>query len=128
MNALGRPECSEATDELVAEAGILWVVSALLATGITLIIRIDPVQVLVTIAASAVAAVLGLWMIARLSTTTVPLSNVVGVAWLVLYAAHRSAVWRASGVDHRRLPRASGRARPSRVGRSELTAPALLRR
>lgn len=68
-------------------AGILWVVSALLATGITLIFRIDPVQVVATIAASAVAAVLGLWMIARPSTTVVTLSYVVGVAWLALYAA-----------------------------------------
>jgi uncharacterized membrane protein HdeD (DUF308 family) len=68
-------------------AGILWVVSALLATGISLIFRVDPVQVAVTIAASAVAAVLGLWMIARPSTTAVPLSYVVGVAWLALYAA-----------------------------------------
>ena len=67
-------------------AGILWVVSALFATGITLIFRIDPVQVVATIAASAVAAVLGLWMIARPSTTVVTLSYVVGVAWLVLYA------------------------------------------
>ena len=68
-------------------AGILWVVSALLATGMSLIFRVDPVQVVVTIAASAVAAVLGLWMIARPSTTAVPLSYVVGVAWLALYAA-----------------------------------------
>ena len=68
-------------------AGILWVVSALFATGTTLIFRIDRVQVVATIAASAVAAVLGLWMIARPSTTAVPLSYVVGVAWLALYAA-----------------------------------------
>ncbi len=67
-------------------AGILWVVSALLATGITLIFRNDPVQVVVTIAASAIALVLGLWMIARPSTAAVPLSNVFGAAWLALYA------------------------------------------
>jgi uncharacterized membrane protein len=53
-------------------AGILWVVSALLATGISLVFRVDPVQVVVTIAASAVAAVL---------------SYVIGLAWLALYAA-----------------------------------------
>ncbi|TME22445.1 MAG: hypothetical protein E6I67_05670 [Chloroflexi bacterium] len=68
-------------------AGILWVVSALVAAGISLIFRVDPAQVVVTIAASAVAAVLGLWMIARPSTRTVPLSYVVGLAWLALYAA-----------------------------------------
>jgi hypothetical protein len=68
-------------------AGILWVVSALFAAGLSLVFRVDPIQVVVTIAASAVAAVLGLWMIARPSTTAVPLSYVVGVAWLALYAA-----------------------------------------
>jgi hypothetical protein len=68
-------------------AGILWVVSALLAAAISLIFRVDPVQVVVTIAASAVAAALGLWIIARPSTTVVPLSYVVGLAWLALYAA-----------------------------------------
>jgi hypothetical protein len=68
-------------------AGILWVVSALLATATSLIFRVDPVQVVVTIAASAVAAVLGLWMVARPSTTVVPLSYVVGLGWLALYAA-----------------------------------------
>ncbi|OLC68337.1 MAG: hypothetical protein AUH69_01790 [Actinobacteria bacterium 13_1_40CM_4_65_12] len=68
-------------------AGIIWVVSALLAAGISLIFRVDPVQVVVTIAASAFVAVLGLWMIARPSTTAVPLSYIAGVAWLALYAA-----------------------------------------
>jgi hypothetical protein len=68
-------------------AGILWVVSALLAAAISLIFRVDPVQVVVTIAASAVAAALGLWIIARPSTTVAPLSYVVGLAWLALYAA-----------------------------------------
>ena len=67
-------------------AGILWVVSALLATATSLIFRVDPVQVVVTIAASAVAAVLGMWMVARPSNTVVPLSYVVGLGWLALYA------------------------------------------
>jgi hypothetical protein len=68
-------------------AGILWVVSALFAAAISLIFRVDPIQVILTITASAVAAVLGVWMIARPSTTAVPLSHVAGLAWLVLYAA-----------------------------------------
>jgi len=71
----------------VGVLGIIWVVSALLAAGISLIFRVDPVQVVVTIAASAFVAVLGLWMIARPSTTAVPLSYIAGVAWLALYAA-----------------------------------------
>src|SRR5258706_15001127 len=68
-------------------AGILWVVSALFATAMSLIFRDDPIQVILTIAASAVAAVLGVWMIARPSTAAVPPSYVVGLAWLALYAA-----------------------------------------
>jgi len=67
-------------------AGILWVVSALFAAAMSLIFRDDPIQVILTIAASAVAAVLGVWMIARPSTAAVPLSYVVGLAWLALYA------------------------------------------
>src|SRR5947208_14424693 len=67
-------------------AGILWVVSALLATATSLIFRVDPVQVVVTIAASAVTAGLGIWMVARSSNTVVPLSYDVGLGWLALYA------------------------------------------
>jgi hypothetical protein len=67
-------------------AGILWVVSALFAAAVSLIFRVDPIQVILTIAASAVAAVLGVWMIARPSTAAVRLSYVVGLAWLALYA------------------------------------------
>ena len=63
------------------------ITSSFAATATSLIFRVDPAQVVVTIAASAVAAVLGLWMIARPSTRTVPLSYVVGLAWLALYAA-----------------------------------------
>ena len=68
-------------------AGILWVVSALFAAAMSLIFRDDPIQVILTIAASAVAAVLGVWIIARPSTRVVPLSHVAGLAWLALYAA-----------------------------------------
>jgi len=68
-------------------AGVLWVVSGLFAAAMSLIFRVDPIQVMLTIAASALAAVLGVWMIARPSTTAVPLSYVVGLAWLALYAA-----------------------------------------
>ncbi|HEY8855403.1 MAG TPA: hypothetical protein VIN12_09080 [Candidatus Dormibacteraeota bacterium] len=68
-------------------AGILWVVSALLATGITLIFRVDPVQVVLTIVVGVVAAALGLWMIAHQGKGPVRVSNIVGAAWLVLYAA-----------------------------------------
>jgi hypothetical protein len=68
-------------------AGILWMVSALLAIGISVIFRIDPVQLVLTIALGVVAAVLGLWMIARPGKSVVRVSNGVGAAWLVLYAA-----------------------------------------
>jgi len=67
-------------------AGILWIVSALAATGMTLVFRDNPIQLVVTIAAAIVAAALGFWIIARPSNAAVLVSNVVGVAWLVLYA------------------------------------------
>ena len=66
-------------------AGILWVVVALFSIGITLTFRIDPAQVVVTIAAGVVAAVLGLWLVARPTSRLVSASTVVAVAWAVLY-------------------------------------------
>jgi hypothetical protein len=66
-------------------AGTLWVVAAMLAIAATLTFRIDPVQVVVTLAAGLVAAALGLWIFARPTTAAITLSNLAGVGWLVLY-------------------------------------------
>ena len=66
-------------------AGVLWLVAAAFAIAMTLIFRTDPVQWVITMAVGAVAAVLGLWLIARPNATVVSASNGVAVAWTVLY-------------------------------------------
>lgn len=67
-------------------AGVLWLVAAGFAIAMTLIFRTDPVQWVVTIAVAVVAAVVGVWLIARPSTLVVSASNAVSVVWIVLYA------------------------------------------
>jgi hypothetical protein len=67
-------------------AGALWLVAAGFAIAMTLIFRTDPVQWVVTMAVGVVAAVLGLWLIARPNPLVVSASNVVAVVWIVLYA------------------------------------------
>lgn len=67
-------------------AGALWLVATGFAIAMTLIFRTDPVQWVVTIAVAVVAAVVGLWLIARPSTLVVSASNAVSVVWIVLYA------------------------------------------
>ena len=73
MNRLGIP-------------GALWLVAAGFAIAMTLIFRTDPVQWVVTMAIGVVAAVVGLWLIARPSALVVSASNVVAVVWIILYA------------------------------------------
>lgn len=67
-------------------AGPVWLVAAGFAIAMTLIFRVDPVQWVVTMAVGVVAAVVGLWLIARPSSLVVSASNVVAVVWIVLYA------------------------------------------
>jgi hypothetical protein len=67
-------------------AGTLWLVAAGLAIATTLMFRTDQVQWVVTIAVGVVAAVLGLWLIARPSAVVVSASNVVAVVWAALFA------------------------------------------
>jgi uncharacterized membrane protein len=67
-------------------AGVLWLLAAGFAIVMTLVFRTDPVQWIVTIAVAAVAAILGLWLIARPSARVTSASNVVAVVWIVLYA------------------------------------------
>ena len=66
-------------------AGVLWLVAAGSAIAVTLTFRVDPVQWVVTIAVGAVAAVLGLWLMARPSAPVVSASNAVSVVWIVVY-------------------------------------------
>jgi len=67
-------------------AGVLWLLAAGFAIAMTIIFRVDPVQWVVTIAVAMVAAVPGLWLIARPRDLVVSASNVVAVVWTVLYA------------------------------------------
>jgi hypothetical protein len=67
-------------------AGVLWLVAAGFAIAMTIIFRVDPVQWIVTIAVAVVAAILGLWLVARPRDLVVFASNVVAVVWSVLYA------------------------------------------
>ncbi len=66
-------------------AGVLWLVAAGSAIAVTLIFRVDQVQWVVTMAIGVVAAVLGLWLIARPNALVVSASNVVSMVWIVLY-------------------------------------------
>jgi hypothetical protein len=67
-------------------AGALWLVAAGFAIAMTLTFRTDPLQWVVTMAIGVVAAVLGLWLIARPSALVLSASNVVSAVWTVLYA------------------------------------------
>jgi len=69
-----------------AIAGALWLVAAGFAIAMTVIFRTNQVQWVVTIATGVVAAVVGLWLLARPSALAVSASNIVAVVWIVLYA------------------------------------------
>jgi hypothetical protein len=68
-----------------ANAGVIWIAAAAFAIAMTIIFRIDALQWVVTIAVGAVAAVVGLWLIARPSMPVVSASNVVALGWTLLY-------------------------------------------
>ena len=67
-------------------AGALWLVAAGSAIAMTIIFRTNPAQIVVTTAVGVVAAILGVWLMARPNALTVSASNVVTVVWIVLYA------------------------------------------
>ena len=67
-------------------AGALWLVAAGSAIAMTIIFRTDPAQIVVTTAVGVVAAILGIWLMARPNALVVSASNVVTVVWIVLYA------------------------------------------
>jgi hypothetical protein len=68
-------------------AGILWVVAALLAITTTLVLRIDQVQVVVTLAMGVIAMALGTQMLLRPTSAAIRRSSLLGAAWFVLYLA-----------------------------------------
>ena len=67
-------------------AGALWLVAVGFAIAMTIIFRTDPAQIVVTTAVGVVAAILGVWLMARPSALVVSASNVVTVVWIVLSA------------------------------------------
>lgn len=69
----------------LAIAGAIWIAAAALGFAMTITFRTDTLQWFVTIPASAVAAVVGLWLIARPSMPVVSGSNVVASGWTLLY-------------------------------------------
>jgi hypothetical protein len=68
-----------------AIAGVIWIAAAAFAIAMTITFRTDALQWVVTIAIGAVAAVVGLWLIARPSMPVVSGSNVLASGWTLLY-------------------------------------------
>ena len=66
-------------------AGVLWLVAAVSSAGATVVFRDDSAWYAVTLAASAVAALLGVLLLWRPNNTTVLFSTLIGVAWVVMY-------------------------------------------
>ena len=67
-------------------AGAMWLVAGGSAIATTIIFRTDPAQIVVTSSVGVVAAILGVWLMARPNALAVSASNVVTVAWIALYA------------------------------------------
>lgn len=67
-------------------AGVVWLVAAVFGLVITVVFRTEQIQWILTIIASAAAAIVGLLIIWRPIRDIVTWSGVVGIAWLVIYA------------------------------------------
>jgi len=65
----------------------MWLVAGGSAIATTIIFRTDPAQIVVTTSVGVVAAILGVWLMARPSALGVSASNVVTAVWIVLYSA-----------------------------------------
>jgi len=65
-------------------AGVLWLVAAVLSAAATLVFR-DDAWYAVTLVASLVAALVGILLIWRSTPTTVLVSTILGVVWVVVY-------------------------------------------
>jgi hypothetical protein len=80
-------------------AGVLWLVAAALGAAVTVAFRTDTdmtattammdttTSSAITFVASAIAAVIGVLLLWRPSSTTVLLSTIGGVAWVAIYGA-----------------------------------------
>jgi len=77
-------------------AGILWLIGAVLGAAVTVALRADAdmtakmnttISSAITLVGSAIAAVIGILLLWRPSSTTVLLSTIGGVAWTAMYGA-----------------------------------------
>jgi hypothetical protein len=66
--------------------GAAWLAVAALSVVFTLLFRVEPAQILVTLALALVTATLGVWMVLRPSTAAIGASLGVGIVWLAVYA------------------------------------------
>lgn len=66
-------------------AGVLWLVAAVSSAVATIAFREDSVWYLITLAASGVTAALGILVLWRPNKTSIFLSTIGGVGWIVLY-------------------------------------------
>ena len=72
-------------------AGVLWLVAAILGAAISVAYRteatMDTSWYAITLVGSAIAALLGILLLWRPSSTTVLLSTIGAVAWVLMYGA-----------------------------------------
>lgn len=66
--------------------GVAWLAVTALSVVFTLVFRVEPAQIVVTLALALVTAALGGWMVLRPSTAAVGASLGVGIVWLAVYA------------------------------------------
>ncbi|MGB7859903.1 MAG: hypothetical protein WBM90_05350 [Acidimicrobiia bacterium] len=67
-------------------AGVMWLIAAALSATATVVFREDTTWFVITIVASAIAAVLGILLLLRPNRTTGLLSALGGIAWVTMYA------------------------------------------
>ena len=66
-------------------AGVLWLVAAVFSAGATIAFRNDSVWYVITLIGSVIAAAVGVLLLSRANSSTVRLSTLVAVAWVVMY-------------------------------------------
>lgn len=66
-------------------SGALWLVAAATSAGVTIVFREDVVWYTITLAAGVIAAVIGVLLLRRPTSTLILLSSIGGIAWVVMY-------------------------------------------
>ena len=70
----------------VRTAGSVWIVAAVLGALATVVFRVDQLQWVVTLAASAIALGVGVGLVWRASAAAILASTLAGLGWVALYA------------------------------------------